>query len=174
MLVIVFSLGLLVGSWLTLPQSEAAAWYCRFPYTVKPGDTLSGIAARAGVGIWHLARINRLWNIHHIYAGQVLCLPGPLAPAPTPQPTPDVPTQTVLSTFSSFDLVIEYTFYPTATYPTPSPNDPQVPFVEHDSKCGTQPRAAPPPDDSEPPPDDEPHPQRWTLGYDGIAGIRPR
>jgi LysM repeat protein len=44
-------------------------------YTVKPGDTLSAIAQRYGVDIHHLAKVNGIININHIYIGQVLVIP---------------------------------------------------------------------------------------------------
>jgi LysM repeat protein len=49
-------------------------------YTVKSGDTLSGIAARFGTTWQELQRINRIPDPNKIYPGQVLTLPGP-APA---------------------------------------------------------------------------------------------
>lgn len=67
--------GVLLGAWITLPGAQAAVTYCPATYVVRPGDTLSGIAARAGVNMWQLARLNGIWNVHHIYVGQVLCLP---------------------------------------------------------------------------------------------------
>lgn len=176
MVALIFGLGLLLGSWLALPRSEAAAWHCRFPYTVRPGDTLSGIAARLGTNVWYLAQLNGLWNIHHIYAGQVLCLPASLASSPTPTSTPQIPppppTPTLSSAYSSLDLVVEYTFYPTATYPPPATEEPPAPPDELDQRCGVLPPLEPTPDGPEPTPTDEPHPRRWTLGYEGIAGIR--
>lgn len=45
-------------------------------YTVKPGDSLSAIAARFGVDVYYLAKVNSIWNIHIIYVGQVLVIPG--------------------------------------------------------------------------------------------------
>jgi LysM repeat protein len=45
-------------------------------YTVKPGDTLSVIAARYHIDLHYLARVNGIVNINHIYVGQVLVIPG--------------------------------------------------------------------------------------------------
>ncbi|HRJ45616.1 MAG TPA: LysM peptidoglycan-binding domain-containing protein, partial [Caldilineaceae bacterium] len=45
-------------------------------YTVQPGDSLSAIAARFGVDVYYLAKVNGIWNIHIIYVGQVLVIPG--------------------------------------------------------------------------------------------------
>jgi LysM repeat protein len=44
-------------------------------YKVKPGDTLSGIAAWHKVDLYHLARVNGIVNINHIYVGQMLVIP---------------------------------------------------------------------------------------------------
>lgn len=41
-------------------------------YTVRRGDTLSGIASRLGVSVSSLATRNRIGNINWIYAGQRL------------------------------------------------------------------------------------------------------
>lgn len=45
-------------------------------YTVKPGDTLSGIAAKYGTTYQHLAAINGIQNPNLIYAGQVIRVTG--------------------------------------------------------------------------------------------------
>ncbi|MFK5634597.1 MULTISPECIES: LysM peptidoglycan-binding domain-containing protein [unclassified Ornithinimicrobium] len=44
-------------------------------YTVKSGDTLSGIAAREGVSWQEMARLNNLDNPDLIYPGQVFKVP---------------------------------------------------------------------------------------------------
>lgn len=51
-------------------------------YTVKPGDTLSGIAAKYGTTYTELARINGIANPDHIQAGQVLKVTGKAATTP--------------------------------------------------------------------------------------------
>jgi LysM repeat protein len=46
-------------------------------YTVRPGDTMSGIAARFGVSLAALERANpQIANPNRIYAGQVVHIPG--------------------------------------------------------------------------------------------------
>ncbi len=63
-------------------------------YTVKSGDTLSGIAARYNTTTATLAQLNKIVNPNLIFPGQVLEVPG--ATVPTPQPTlvpTRVPTQ---------------------------------------------------------------------------------
>ncbi len=45
-------------------------------YIVRPGDTLSGIAARFGVSLNALARANGIRNPSRIYVGQRLVIPG--------------------------------------------------------------------------------------------------
>ncbi|WP_346960991.1 LysM peptidoglycan-binding domain-containing protein [Faecalicatena contorta] len=52
-------------------------------YTVKSGDTLSGIAAKYGTTYQHLADINGISNPNVIYAGQVLKIDGAAAAAKT-------------------------------------------------------------------------------------------
>ena len=62
-------------------------------YTVRPGDTLAGIAAVAGVPMQQLAFMNGLDPRRYLLAGTVLKLPTG-APAPTtagPAPAPIVP-----------------------------------------------------------------------------------
>lgn len=44
-------------------------------YIVQPGDRLSRIAQRFGVDMWTLARINNIWNVNVIYAGQAITIP---------------------------------------------------------------------------------------------------
>ena len=45
-------------------------------YTVKPGDTLSGIAARLGVSAAELARSNGITDPNRVDAGRTLSVPG--------------------------------------------------------------------------------------------------
>jgi N-acetylmuramoyl-L-alanine amidase len=61
-------------------------------YTVRPGDTLSGIAAQAGVSMQQLAWMNGLDPARYLLAGTVLKLPsGAPAPSnPTPAPAPTI------------------------------------------------------------------------------------
>lgn len=49
---------------------------CANYYIVRSGDTLSGIAARYGVGVWSLKEANGIGNVDHIYAGQSICISG--------------------------------------------------------------------------------------------------
>ena len=70
-------------------------------YTIKSGDTLSGIAARNGVKLADVLSANRLTMSSIIYPGQKLALPGAsIAPAATP-PAATV-TPLVPSTFLGF------------------------------------------------------------------------
>jgi LysM repeat protein len=63
------------------PQSNAYAAAIPGPgnachwYTIRPGDTLSGIAARTKANVWTLARVNYIANINLIFAHQDLCIP---------------------------------------------------------------------------------------------------
>jgi soluble lytic murein transglycosylase-like protein len=45
-------------------------------YTLRSGDTLSAVAARYGVSIDQLASANGIANIHRVYAGTRLSIPG--------------------------------------------------------------------------------------------------
>jgi LysM repeat protein len=55
-------------------------------HIVRPGETLTMIAARYGVSMWAIASANGLSNINYIYVGQRLTIPG-YAPPPGPAPT---------------------------------------------------------------------------------------
>ena len=57
-------------------------------YTVQPGDTLSGIAARFGTTWQELAQLNHLSNPNVIHPGQQIQLPGAPQPDPAPAPAP--------------------------------------------------------------------------------------
>lgn len=60
-------------------------------YTVKAGDTLSGIAAKFGTTYQELAKINGIANPNKIYPGQVLKLTGSAAVATPKTPAPKPP-----------------------------------------------------------------------------------
>jgi soluble lytic murein transglycosylase-like protein len=70
-------------------------------YVVQPGDTLSGIAVRAGASLHELATLNRLAANGVLYAGATLTLPAgsrPVGPSAAgdepPYPTPERVTAT--------------------------------------------------------------------------------
>jgi soluble lytic murein transglycosylase-like protein len=72
-------------------------------YVVQPGDTLSGIAARAGVSLRALAAVNRINAAGLLEAGAKLALPagsrpvgppGPTGVGQAPYPTPERVTAT--------------------------------------------------------------------------------
>lgn len=63
-------------------------------YTVKSGDTLSGIAAQFSTSWQNLQAINGLPDANKIYPGQVLKVPGG---SPAPAPAPAAQTYTVKS-----------------------------------------------------------------------------
>lgn len=63
------------------PAKPAAPVPTTKTYTVKSGDTLSGIAAKYGTTYQQLAQINGIANPNKIYPGQVLKLSGGSAPA---------------------------------------------------------------------------------------------
>ncbi len=62
-----------------LPPGKPAYTY----YTVRPGDTLSGIAWRFGISQVAIMRANNLSNPSFIYVGQRLAIPGVAAPPPS-------------------------------------------------------------------------------------------
>ena len=57
-------------------------------YTVQPGDTLTGIAASAGVPAGAVAAMNGISPDAHVIAGTALKLPAGSAPTAGPQPEP--------------------------------------------------------------------------------------
>lgn len=57
-------------------------------YTIKPGDTLSGIAAQYNITVDDLVKLNNIANPNDIQAGQVIVVPAAPAPAATRAPTP--------------------------------------------------------------------------------------
>jgi LysM repeat protein len=52
-------------------------------YTVRPGDTLSGIASRLGVSVADLARANDITDPDRVFAGRALTVPGSSTPTRT-------------------------------------------------------------------------------------------
>jgi Transglycosylase SLT domain/LysM domain len=72
----------LVVSFAQIPfyQHEAYAaelnanYHCTY-YTIRPGDTLSTIAARRHIDMRTLARVNNIFNMNLIFAAHSLCLP---------------------------------------------------------------------------------------------------
>ncbi len=68
-------------------------------YVVQPRDTLYSVARLYGTSAWAIAQANGLYNMHHIYVGQRLRIPGapssppsePPAPQPTATPAPAKP-----------------------------------------------------------------------------------
>lgn len=71
--------------------SASPAAHADDAYTVRPGDTVSHIAARTGASVAAIARANALADVSRIRAGQVLSIPS--ASARTPR-TPAAPVST--------------------------------------------------------------------------------
>ncbi len=76
----------------TAPAPGSAAPGATGKYTIKPGDTLSGIAQEFGITVEELVKLNNITDPNQIQAGQVLTVPAKgaptSAPGPTPSPTP--------------------------------------------------------------------------------------
>jgi LysM repeat protein len=83
------------GSATSSSTASAAAPPALGGYTVRPGDTLSGIAATGGVSVQQLAWMNGLDPDHLLLAGTVIKLPtGASAPSnPNPAPTTTIVPQ---------------------------------------------------------------------------------
>ena len=73
-----------VGQRLRIPAASTPSPTATTVYVVRPGDTLSGIAARFGVSVAALAQANGIRNPSRIFVGQRLRIPrgntGPAAP----------------------------------------------------------------------------------------------
>jgi soluble lytic murein transglycosylase-like protein len=74
--------------------TTAAAPAPQGAYTVRPGDTLSGLAAQTGVSVDAMAAMNGLDPNGYLLTGTVLKLPGG-APAPAGASQPEPATQVV-------------------------------------------------------------------------------
>lgn len=85
----------------TKPASSAPAPASSGSYTIKAGDTLSGIAARNSVRLSDVLSANRLTMSSIIYPGQKLVIPGASTIAPASS-TPATTTPLVPSTFLGF------------------------------------------------------------------------
>ncbi|MFU8885535.1 MAG: LysM peptidoglycan-binding domain-containing protein, partial [Cyanobacteriota bacterium] len=84
-----------VGQRLTIPGSAAASRPTgAATVTVQPGDTLSDIAAREGVGLSQLMQANGISNANLVVVGQRLSIPGRRAAAPAAAARPNQPTAT--------------------------------------------------------------------------------
>ncbi len=65
-----------VGQQIYVPAVNGAPAGCSSYYWVKPGDTLSGVAAWFGIDTYSLAAANYLSNASYIYVGQKICIPS--------------------------------------------------------------------------------------------------
>lgn len=76
-------------------------------YTVRSGDTLSGIAARYNTTVQRLVSANNISNPNLIRVGQVLTIPGSSGSTPTPPP-PSTTTYTVRSGDTLYAIALRY------------------------------------------------------------------
>lgn len=90
-------------------------------YTVRPGDTLIGIAYRFGVNCWDIVRANNIANPSYIYVGQRLFIPGVVAPTPTPSVCTPTPAPVVCVTPTPAPPVCTPTAAVVCVTPTPLP-----------------------------------------------------
>ncbi|MBP6216038.1 MAG: LysM peptidoglycan-binding domain-containing protein [Luteimonas sp.] len=101
-------------------------------YTVRGGDTLSGIAARNGTTVGELMQANPgIRDSNLIYAGQSIRIPrggdaASPAPAPGPRPSPTPPVSGDVATYAP------YTVYSTGHRPAISVKDPSQMQPHHD------------------------------------------
>jgi LysM repeat protein len=66
-----------VGQKLSIPSTAVTSSAAgTTTYTVQPGDTLYGIAARFGKSVWDIIVANNLTDPHLIWVGQVLIIPS--------------------------------------------------------------------------------------------------
>ncbi len=73
----------------------ARAEGCLFEYTVKAGDNLYHIGLTFGIPASVIAAVNNLADPNLLFIGQVLCIPAPNTPGPSPTPGPSAtPTKT--------------------------------------------------------------------------------
>ncbi len=75
--------------------SASPAAHADDAYTVRPGDTVSHIAARTGASVAAIARANALADVSRIRAGQVLSIPSASARTPRTPAAPVSSTYTV-------------------------------------------------------------------------------
>ncbi|MBN1220394.1 MAG: LysM peptidoglycan-binding domain-containing protein [Anaerolineae bacterium] len=85
-----------VGQPLIIPYGGSATNYfqtaCASYYTVRTGDTLSGIAWDYNITLQQLLRMNNLYNKDVLYVGQTICVPTQQGYAPQ-QPAPGYTVQ---------------------------------------------------------------------------------
>jgi LysM repeat protein len=107
-------------------------------YTVKPGETLSEIAARFGLSVQALADANGITNPALIRPGQVLIIPAPET-MPTTSPGTPTPTWTPL-VLSTATATVARTRTPEATSTRPPPTNTPTPTP---TKSGPSPTPKP-------------------------------
>lgn len=79
MLAVTMGVSVASASTVAMPDDKTAGLDHGMPalcnYTVRPGDTLYGIARRFGTSVWHLANINHIANINLIRSGRHIYVP---------------------------------------------------------------------------------------------------
>jgi len=101
-------------------ESSSAAPACGLDYTVLPGDSWFGIAARADVKAGPLAAANGMTIRSSLKVGQVICLPvGAKRPAPTTTTTQAPAAPSNASAGSSRPTLSGLTYNPVRSYSRP-------------------------------------------------------
>lgn len=103
---------ILPGQQLVVPEASSNAPATPGPsYTIVPGDTLSGIAQRAGVSFSALLEVNGMTATSLIMPGQDIRLPaGATAPSSPPAAATGTPVDTVLN-YALAQVGKPYTFF---------------------------------------------------------------
>ena len=96
---------------------------CGAPHVVRPGETLSTIAYRYGYPVRSVMNHNGLYNPDMVYAGQSLCMPGPVAqpyqPAVYAAPPVVVAPPVVKEVVVVEEVIVEYAPPPAPVHHAP-------------------------------------------------------
>ena len=77
-------LNLQIGQTICIPGPGAGLCPGGRPYTIQPGDTFFQIAQRLGLSLQALVAANPGIDPNRLQVGQVICIPVPVVPPPSP------------------------------------------------------------------------------------------